>query len=272
MHFQENIYLILPESFLRTSNFHNLQNDRNYSQQRNTPPPPTSTETAMEAHASSQSSPVDPGREYYIACQVQALHELIRKSLFTHEVISGFHRELFRPSSSTNNQNETLERYIRSLSTVEEHRLNNELRIYDYTGHVSTFFVRDQELNASEADELFLIVDEWVSSVKTIYFTPHCSQETAAYALQSKFDFFREEHRFRFWDQQKLKAMHNSLFGDCAACEDSRSRNPGKVSHYNLFYLQLTLKIVSSEAIGTIHGRMTGEKQKMSLGSGTFHP
>lgn len=176
----------------------------------------------MESHASSQPSPVDPEQEYYIACQVQALHQFIGKSLFTHEIISEFHHELFRPSSSTSNQNETLERYIRSLSTVEEYRLNNELRIYDYAGQLSAFFARDQELNASEADELFLIVDEWVSSVKTIYFAPHCSQETAAYALRSKFDFFREELRFRFWDQQKLKVMRYSLFEDCAACKDPR--------------------------------------------------
>lgn len=193
----------------------------------------TSTEIAMEAHSSSQSSPVDSEQEYYLACQVQALHQFIGKSLFTHENISGFHHELFRPSSSTSNQNETLERYIRSLSTVEEHRLNNELRIYDYTGQVSTFFVRDQELNVSEADEVFLIVNEWVSSLKTIYFAPHCSQEVAAHALQSDFDFFREEHGFRFWDQQKLKAMRYSLFGDCAACEDSRSPKPGKFSLYD---------------------------------------
>jgi hypothetical protein len=260
------------KAFFEHQAFTNPKRNRNYSQHKNTLPPPTSTETAMEAHASSQSSPVDSGREYHIACQVKALHELIRKSLFTHEVISGFHRELFRPSSSTSNQNETLERYIRSLSTAQEYRLNNELRIYDYTGHVSTFFVRDQELNASEADELFLIVDEWVSSVKTIDFAPHCSQETAAYVLQSKFDIFREEHRFRFWDQQKLKAVRYSLFGDCAACEDSRSPNPGKVSHFNLLTLQLTRKTVSSEATGMIHGQMTGKRQKMSLGYGKFHP
>jgi hypothetical protein len=166
----------------------------------------------MEAQASSQSH-VDPGLEYHFACQIQALHEFIGNKLLTHEVVSEIHHELFRPSSSSSNHNETLERYIKSLSTTEEHRLNNEIRIYDYTGQVSSFFVRDQELNAVEAEEVFFIVDKWVSSVKTIYFAPHSSQETATCALQSEFDFFREEHGFRFWDQQKLKAMHFFFFG-----------------------------------------------------------
>lgn len=220
-------------------NSSNPKTNQNYKQQKDksTTTTSTSTETAMEAHAPSQASLVDSEQEYYIVCQVHALHEFVGKSLFTHEVISQFHHELSRPSSSTSNQNETLERYIRCLSSIEECRLNNELRIYEYTGQVSTFFVGDQELNTSEADELFLIVDAWVSSVKTIYFAPHCSKETAANNLRSKFDFFREEHGFRSWDQQKLKAMRYSLFGDCAACEDSRRPKPGKVSLYNLLSL-----------------------------------
>jgi hypothetical protein len=175
------------------------------------------------------------------------------------------------PSSTTSSFVPALQSVIKTKpwrDTSEEHRLNNELRVYDYTGQVSTFFVRDQELNASEADELFLVVDQWVSSVKTTYFAPHCSQEVAAHALQSEFDFFREKHGFRFWDQQKLKAMRYYLFGDCAA----RSPKPGKFSLYNLLSFQLTRKTVPSEATGMIHGQMTGEKQKMSLGSGKFHP
>jgi hypothetical protein len=171
------------------------------------------------AHFCTQSH-FDFERERLIVHQIQAAHDQIGDKLFTYEVVSQIYYHLFKPSTSTSIHNEVLERYMRSLSGGNEHRLKNELQILDFTGQVSSFFVRGQNLEAFEADELSSTVEEWAVATKSIYSAPWGDKETAALALQSRFDFFRKEKGFGVWDQQNLKLLRNSLAGKyTASCE-----------------------------------------------------
>jgi hypothetical protein len=94
-----------------------------------------------------------------------------------------------------------------SLTGANQHRLHNELQIFGATGQVSSFFASDQELETFEADEVALIVKEWVAATRRLYAAPYGNKETVACELLRKFEMFREDEGIEDWTHQNLKAL-----------------------------------------------------------------
>jgi hypothetical protein len=213
-------------------------------------------------------SRLDVQRERLIVYQIQAVHDYIDDKLLTHEVVSQMHYHLYKPGTSTSIHNEILGRYMKSLSGGNEHRLKNELQIFDSTGQVSSFFARGQNLESFEADELSSIIEEWTVATKSIYSAPWSDKETVAYVLQSRFDLFRAEKGFRVWGKENLNLFRNFLARKyTASCEQARTDiEAGQLSLYSVWYLQLRWKIVSSGTTGTVQADTTGGKRGLGFG------
>jgi hypothetical protein len=163
-------------------------------------------------------------REQKILAQVQALHNQIGHNLFTFEVVSSIHHQLFNATSSNNTNNEILDKYMRSLVRGTEHRLRNELQIFNSTGQVSSYFVHNQQLDTFTADELSEIAKEWVVVSRGSFAVPTVAKEAMAFQLLSRFDMFRMTGRFETWTQQNLRDFGCSLRGEETAQEKMKRR------------------------------------------------
>lgn len=175
------------------------------------------------AHTSQQ-TPFDQEQERQIESQVEILAQKIGTNLFTRNVIQLIDSFLYAPSSSTRIQNEAFERYRRSLSGGDRHRLSNELEIFCFTGHASTFFVRGQELDSFAADELTLVVKGWIEGTQKMYCPPYGDKETIALTLLRKFGDYQVERGFVRWTQMHLKALRSY----CASSTPGFKKPAGK--------------------------------------------
>jgi hypothetical protein len=162
-------------------------------------------------------------REEQIDFLVRLLHRQIGDNLFTLQGVSYIHTQLFRPTSSTSIHNKVSERYIRSLGAVSEHRLRNELEIFAITGQVSSFFVRDQQLDTVAGDELLEVIKQWNGIAKTFFSARSIDVETRAMDLLSRFDSFQRTGQFNYWTRTNLKDLRASLVRE-KACHDEMKR------------------------------------------------
>jgi hypothetical protein len=150
----------------------------------------------------SRRSRYEHDREQQTLSQVQALHNQIGHNLFTLEVVSSIHHQLFNATSSNNTNNEVLDKYMRSLGRGTEHRLRNELQIFNSIGQVSSYFVHNQQLDTFTADELSEVAKEWAVVSRGSFAAPTVAKEAMAFQLLSRFDMFRMTGRFETWTQQ----------------------------------------------------------------------
>jgi hypothetical protein len=177
----------------------------------------------MGDHISPQSH-YEREREQQILIKVQALHNQIGHKLFTLEVVSSIHHQLFNATSSNSTNNEVLDRYMRSLVRGTEHRLRNELQIFNSTGQVSSYFVHNQQLDTFTADELSEVVKERAIVSRGSFAVTTVAKEEMAFQLLSKFDMFRMTGRFETWTQQNLRDFRCSLRGEETAQEKMKRR------------------------------------------------
>jgi len=91
---------------------------------------------------------------------------------------------------------------MRSLGRGTEHRLRNELQIFNSIGQVSSYFVHNQQLDAFTADELSDVAKEWAVVSRGSFAAPTVAKEAMAFQLLSRFDMFRMTGRFETWTQQ----------------------------------------------------------------------
>ena len=169
----------------------------------------------MEDHISQQPHH-ESEREQQILTQVQALHNQISHKLFTLEIVSAIHDQVFSATPTNSTNIEVLDRYIRSLARPTELRLRNEVMIFSVTGQVSSYFVHNQQLADSAVDELSEIVNEWAVISKLPRAVGPASKVAMAIRLLSKFDMFRMTWGFETWTQQHLKDFHYCLRGEAS--------------------------------------------------------
>ncbi|KAE9370650.1 hypothetical protein N431DRAFT_492713 [Stipitochalara longipes BDJ] len=144
-------------------------------------------------------------QEQQIVLLVQALHNQISHKLFTIEVVSSIHDQLFGLNSSNTFSNTVLNRYMISQGEGAEHRLLKELEIFNSIGQVSSYFVCDQDLDAFAADETLEVAKEWLKA----------SQKATSVSSLIK----------KVWTRENLKDLRSSLRGEGFNFEKRKTDN-----------------------------------------------